>query len=176
MKQVTHRLRDGRVEVLDVPPPELRPEGVLVDVRASVVSAGTERRTVETGRKGLLAKARARPDQARLVIDKARRDGIGAAASAVRFRLDQPAALGYSSAGVVLAAGSRVTDLAPGDRVACAGAGYAVHAEVVHVPANLVRPAPGGGRASRTAPSRRSGRSRSTGSARRTSGWASASR
>ena len=61
--------------------------------------------TVETGRKSLLAKARARPDQARLVLDKARRDGLGAAASAVRFRLDQPAALGYSSAGVVLAVG-----------------------------------------------------------------------
>ncbi len=144
LKQVTHRLRDGRIEVLDVPRPELRPEGVLVDVRASLVSAGTERRTVETGRKSLLAKARARPDQARLVFDKARRDGLGAAAQAVRFRLGQPAPLGYSAAGVVIAAGSRVSDLAPGDRVACAGAGFATHAEIDYVPANLAVPVPDG--------------------------------
>jgi NADPH:quinone reductase-like Zn-dependent oxidoreductase len=44
MKQVTQRLRDGRIEVVDVPPPELRPEGVLVSVRASLLSAGTERK------------------------------------------------------------------------------------------------------------------------------------
>ena len=115
-----------------------------MDVRASLVSAGTERRTVETGRKSLLAKARARPDQARLVLDKARRDGVGAAAQAVRFRLGQPAPLGYSAAGVVIAAGSRVSDLAPGDRVACAGAGFATHAEIDYVPANLAVPVPEG--------------------------------
>jgi predicted dehydrogenase/threonine dehydrogenase-like Zn-dependent dehydrogenase len=144
VKQVTHRLRDGRLEVLEVPPPALRPEGVLVDVRASLVSAGTERRKLEAGRKGLLGKARARPDQARKVLEKARRDGIGAAAATVRHRLDTPAPLGYSAAGVLLAVGSRVADLAPGDRVACAGEGYATHAELDYVPANLAVPIPDG--------------------------------
>jgi predicted dehydrogenase/threonine dehydrogenase-like Zn-dependent dehydrogenase len=144
VKQVTHRLADGRVDVLDVPVPELRPEGVLVDVRASVVSPGTERRTLEVGRRRLLGKARARPDQVRRVLDKARREGVGAAADAVRFRLGRASPLGYSAAGVVLAAGSRVPDLAPGDRVACGGAGYANHAEVDYVPANLAVPVPEG--------------------------------
>ena len=37
------RLRDGSVDVLDVPPPGLTPDGVVVDVRASVLSVGTER-------------------------------------------------------------------------------------------------------------------------------------
>ena len=32
---------------------------------------------------------------------------------------------------------SRVSDLLPGDRVVCAGAGHAVHAELAYVPANL---------------------------------------
>ena len=137
MKQVTQRLRDGGIEVLDVPLPALSPEGVLVDVRASLLSAGTERNKVETARKNLVGKARARPDQVRQVVDKARRDGVKATFDAVRTRLDQPAPLGYSAAGVVMAVGSRVRDLAPGDRVACGGGGYAVHAEVVHVPGNL---------------------------------------
>ena len=92
---------------------------------------------MEAARQGLVGKARARPEQARAVLEKARRDGIGQAIDAVRLRLDQPSPLGYSSAGVVLAAGTRAADLRPGDRVACAGGGYAVHAELNYVPANL---------------------------------------
>ena len=136
MKQVAQRLRDGQVEVLDVPPPSVTPEGVLVDVRASLLSAGTERTKVQAGRKNLVQKARARPDQVALVLEKAKRDGIKDTVAAVRKRLDEPSVLGYSSAGVVLAVGALVHDLAPGDRVACGGA-TAVHAEVAHVPGNL---------------------------------------
>lgn len=137
MKQVTQRLRNGRIEVMDVPPPALMPHGVVVDVRASLLSAGTERSTVEAARRGLIGKALARPEQARQVLDKARTDGVRATLDAVRTRLDQPSPLGYSSAGVVLEVGSRVADLSPGDRVACAGGGYAVHAELNYVPSNL---------------------------------------
>jgi predicted dehydrogenase len=137
MKQVSQRLRDGGIEVLDVPLPALSAEGVLVDVRASLLSAGTERNKVVTARKSLVGKARARPDHVRQVVDKARRDGVRSTFDAVRMRLDQPAPLGYSAAGVVMSVGSRVQGLAPGDRVACGGGGYAVHAEVVHVPGNL---------------------------------------
>ncbi len=137
MKQVTQRLRDGRIELTAVPPPVLEAHGVIVDVRASLLSAGTERSTVEAARKSLIGKARARPEQASEVLDKARRDGIRPTLDAVRARLGQPSALGYSSAGVVVEVGTRVDDLRPGDRVACAGGGYAVHAELNYVPANL---------------------------------------
>jgi len=137
MKQVTQRLRDGRIEVLDVPPPVLQPTGVLVDVRSSLLSAGTERSKVETGRQSLLGKARSRPDQVRKVLEKAQRDGLRDTVAAVRTRLDQPESLGYSAAGIVVEVGSGVADLAAGDRVACAGAGYAVHAELDYVPGNL---------------------------------------
>src|SRR6187549_3734022 len=99
MKQVTQRLRDGEIEVLEVPAPVLGPDGVIIDVRASLLSAGTERNKVETGRKNLIGKARSRPDQVRSVIDKARRDGLRATADAVRARLDEPSPLGYSAAG-----------------------------------------------------------------------------
>jgi predicted dehydrogenase len=144
MKQVSQRLRDGRIEVLEVPPPQLRAEGVLVGVRASLVSAGTERKKVETGRQSLAGKARSRPDQLRQVLEKAKRDGVVDTVQAVRARLEQPSPLGYSAAGIVLAAGERVADLVPGDRVACAGAGYASHAEIDYVPANLAVPVPEG--------------------------------
>ena len=137
MKQVTQRLRDGRVEVLDVPAPTVSPEGVLVDVRASLLSAGTERTKVQAGRKNLVQKARSRPDQVALVVEKARRDGIKDTVAAVRTRLEDPSSLGYSAAGVVLNTGTLVRDLVPGDRVACGGADYAVHAEIDHVPGNL---------------------------------------
>src|ERR1700719_2975026 len=111
---------------------------VLVRTAASLVSAGTERASSEFARKSLLQKARMRPDLVREVLSKISRDGLAATVSAVRSRLDQPSALGYSSAGSVVAVGEGVTDINPGDRVACAGASHAVHAEFACVPRLLV--------------------------------------
>jgi predicted dehydrogenase/threonine dehydrogenase-like Zn-dependent dehydrogenase len=144
MKQVTQRVRDGQIEVMDVPVPQLTPDTVLVDVRASLLSTGTERAKVETARKSLVGKARARPDQVRQVVEKAKRDGIRETIDAVRLRLDQPSALGYSTAGVVMSVGSRVRGIASGARVACGGADHAVHAEIDLVPGNLCVPLPEG--------------------------------
>ena len=138
MKQVLQDARTGEVAVVEVPSPKLLTGCVLVRIAASLVSAGTERASSEFASRNLLQKARARPDLVRDVIDKVRRDGLFSAAQAVRTRLDQPLALGYSSAGTVIAVGEGVTDIQAGDRVACAGAGYAVHAEIACVPRLLV--------------------------------------
>jgi predicted dehydrogenase/threonine dehydrogenase-like Zn-dependent dehydrogenase len=138
MKQVLQQARTGDVEVVEVPVPRLLPGCVLVRIAASVVSAGTERASTEFASKSLWRKAQARPDLVREVIGKVQRDGIVSAWQAVRTRLDQPQAPGYSSSGTVLAVGEGITDLQPGDRVACAGAGFAVHAEVACVPRLLV--------------------------------------
>ena len=59
-------------------------------------------------------------------------------------RLDVPLALGYSSAGEILELGASVTGFKVGDRVACAGGGYASHAEIVYVPRNLMVKIPEG--------------------------------
>ncbi len=136
MKQVTQRLKDGRMGLREVPTPTIDANSVLVQVRASLLSAGTERTKVETARESLLGKARARPDQARQVLEKAKRDGIRQTVEAVRTRLEQPSPLGYSAAGIVLAVGDRVRDIAPGDRVACGGEG-AAHAQLIRVSGNL---------------------------------------
>jgi predicted dehydrogenase/threonine dehydrogenase-like Zn-dependent dehydrogenase len=138
MKQVLQHARTGEITVEEVPAPQLLPGCVLVRVAASVVSAGTERASAEFARKSLLQKAHSRPDLVREVIGKVQRDGIFSAIEAVRSRLDQPQSRGYSSAGTVIAVGEGVIDLQPGDRVACAGAGFAVHAEVACVPRLLV--------------------------------------
>jgi predicted dehydrogenase/threonine dehydrogenase-like Zn-dependent dehydrogenase len=134
MKQVLQHARTGDIAVTDVPAPKLLPGCVLVRMAASLVSAGTERAACEFAGMNLLAKARARPDLVREVIAKVRRDGIFPAVAAVRSRLDQPSALGYSSAGTVVGVGEDVTNLNLGDRVACAGASYAVHAEFACIP------------------------------------------
>jgi predicted dehydrogenase len=138
MKQVLQHARTGEITVADVPAPQLLPGCVLVRIAASVVSAGTERASSEFASKNLLQKAQARPDLVRDVIGKVQRDGILSALQAVRSRLDQPQTPGYSSAGTVIGVGDGVTDLQPGDHVSCAGAGFAVHAEVACVPRLLV--------------------------------------
>ena len=134
MKQVLQHARTGEISVMDVPRPKLLPGCLLVNIAASLVSAGTERASSEFASKGLLQKAAARPDLVREVIAKVHRDGILSAVSSVRSRLDQPSALGYSSAGIVVGVGEGISDVVVGDRVACAGAGYAAHAETACVP------------------------------------------
>lgn len=138
MKQVLQSARTGEIEVAEVPAPHVLPGCVLVRIGASLVSAGTERASSEFASKSLLQKASSRPDLVREVMSKVRRDGVLSAVSAVRSRLDQPLALGYSSAGTAIAVGEGVADIVPGDRVACAGANYAVHAEFACVPRMLV--------------------------------------
>jgi predicted dehydrogenase len=142
MKLVLQSVRTGEVRTTEAPAPQVRPGQVLVRTEASLISVGTERMVLEFARKSLLAKARARPDLLRQTLDKAQREGILPTLEAVRSRLDQPLALGYSSAGTILAVGAGATGFAVGDRVACSGGGYAVHAELVAVPTNLVAPIP----------------------------------
>ncbi len=142
MKQVIQNFRSGELEVADVPTPVCRPNGMLVRTAASLISAGTERTVVDFAEKSLLQKARSRPDLVRQVLDKMSREGVVSTVEAVLNRLDQPLALGYSSAGTVVQVGREVTGVQPGDRVACAGGGFASHAEMVFIPRNLAVPLP----------------------------------
>ncbi len=137
MKQVTQNYRTGELKVEELPPPALRPGGVLVQTACSLISAGTERSIVETAQSSLLGKARSRPDLVRQVFDTFKREGLRSTYEKVRARLDQIKPLGYSASGIVIQVGSDVRDLQAGDRVACAGGGYASHAEVNFIPRNL---------------------------------------
>lgn len=144
MKQVAQSVRNGNLEIMEVPVSKPGANQVLVRTTASVLSAGTERATAEFSEKSLLGKALSRPDLVRQVLQKIKTDGIVSAAKASLSRLDMPLALGYSSAGVVIEVGNNITGVAVGDRVACAGMGYASHAETAAVPKNLFVKIPDG--------------------------------
>lgn len=138
MKQVLQNMRDGKTSVQEVPAPAARPGMALVQTAVSLVSAGTERMLVTFAEKNLLGKAQARPDLMRQVLEKARREGVLSTVQAAFNRLDQPMTLGYSSAGTIMETGKGLEGFKAGDRVACAGGGYAVHAEYAVVPKNLL--------------------------------------
>ncbi len=142
MKQVLQSMHDGKTRVEDVPDPFVRPGTALVRTAYSLVSAGTERMVVDFAGKNLLDKVRSRPDLAKQVIDKALKEGPLTALEAVFNKLDQPMVLGYSSSGIIEAVGPGLTGFSVGDRVACAGGGFAVHAELEVVPQNLLAKVP----------------------------------
>lgn len=130
------------MDVLDVPSPQLRGVGVLVRTVASLISAGTERAAIDFAKGSLLDKARSRPDLVKQVIQKVQRDGAMQALGAAMLRLDRSIAPGYACSGTVIEASADLPEFTVGDRVACAGAGYATHAEINYVPKNLVVPIP----------------------------------
>ncbi len=154
MKQVLQNLRTGATELVDVPAPVHVPGRLLIQTRASLISAGTERMLVEFGKAGLIGKAKAQPEKVQQVIDKIRADGLLPTLEAVFNKLDEPLPLGYCNVGVVVESttdhASRITHhgsgagvsefrsfsgsvYRPGDRVASNGP----HAEYVSVPYNL---------------------------------------
>jgi predicted dehydrogenase/threonine dehydrogenase-like Zn-dependent dehydrogenase len=138
MKQVLQRLDNGQTYLLDVPVPAASGAKVVIQSRASLISAGTERMLVEFGRGNFLDKARAQPDKVRDVINKVRTDGLLTTLDAVQSKLATPVPLGYCSAGVVVDVGSSVSRFRPGDRVVSNGP----HAEYVVVPHTLVAKIP----------------------------------
>ena len=129
--------KSGEVSTHDVPAPELRRGGILVRTQYSAISAGTERATLQLSAKSLLAKAKARPDLVKQVLDYARQNGVKAAYEKVHAKLDTLTTLGYSCAGEVILVGDGVHEFRVGDRVACGGGTYANHAEINFVPRNL---------------------------------------
>jgi polar amino acid transport system substrate-binding protein len=142
MKQLLQYNRQKGPRVTEVPSPQMKGRGMLVANRCSLISVGTERQMIEVSQMSLLGKARARPDMVKQVIGKMKSEGIASTYNKVMGRLATPTALGYSSAGVVENVHAAIENYLPGDRVACAGFGYASHAEKVFVPANLTAKIP----------------------------------
>jgi threonine dehydrogenase-like Zn-dependent dehydrogenase len=105
---------DGRIRLVEQDVPALAPGTVLVEVHASLVSPGTE-----LGGWAALAAKRSAPDPD-----------------------PDPRPFGYANAGVVLAVGEGVRSVAPGQRVGCMGAGYALHTDFAVIPHNLCLPLP----------------------------------
>jgi len=137
LKQVLQYNRAKSPTLVEVPTPQMKGKGLIVNNHASLISIGTEKQMIELSQMSLLGKARRRPDLVRQVLDKVKTEGLATTYNKVMGRLNTPTPLGYSSAGVVSEVHSTVDRFAVGDRVACAGFGYACHAETVFVPGNL---------------------------------------
>jgi predicted dehydrogenase/threonine dehydrogenase-like Zn-dependent dehydrogenase len=136
MKQIVQNLKTGEVAVTEAPIPTVQRGFVQVRAAASLISSGTERLTVEAGRQSLVGRALEQPQLVKRVFDRARTEGILNTVESVRSKLGSLVALGYSAAGTVIGV-NEVSDFRTGDRVACAGLGYACHAEILSVPKNL---------------------------------------
>ncbi len=142
MKQVEQNYRSGKLRVVDVPAPRVGEGRLLVATRVSLISSGTEKQLMDLAKASLAGKAMARPDLVRRVIRNVQRDGLKPTIDKVFAKLDTPIPLGYSLAGEVIEVGRGVTGWAVGDRIACAGAGLANHADYNSVPKNLAVPIP----------------------------------
>ena len=104
---------NGRGLCIEEEMPDLGAGEVLVEVRASLISPGSEL--------GRVKKMRAEPEPAR-----------------------KPRPFGYTNAGIVAEVGVGVKQFRPGERVACMGGGYALHADWAVVPQNLCVTVPEG--------------------------------
>lgn len=137
MKQIEQNYRSGAMRVIEAPAPRAPRGGALVRTAVSLISAGTEKQIIDLARASLAGKALARPDLVQQTLRKIRNEGVAPVVRKVFAKLDTPIPLGYSVAGTVLEAGAE-SGVAAGDRVACAGAGIANHAEFNAVPRNLL--------------------------------------
>ncbi|OQW43930.1 MAG: oxidoreductase [Proteobacteria bacterium SG_bin6] len=142
MKQVL--ITGGAAQVSEVAAPMVGARSILVQVRASCISAGTEMAGVRNSGLPLYRRALKQPENVARVMTMMREQGVLNTLNRVQAKLAAGAPTGYSASGVVVALGAEVEGFSIGDRVACAGAGIANHAEYIDVPVNLAVPIPEG--------------------------------
>jgi len=142
MKQVL--IKKGKTLVEEVPTPTVSDDSVLVQVFYSCISAGTELFGISSSGESLFKKVLNQPEKVMKVFENIKKNGLGRTIQKIQSKLEEGAATGYSAAGVVLEVGKNIKDIAVEDRVACAGAGIANHAEYIEVPRNLLAKVPEG--------------------------------
>lgn len=135
MKQAL--IKKGTAVAAKIPAPQVEDDKILVKVVNSCISVGTEMSGVATSGTPLWKRALNEPQNVKKVLDKLAADGLSKTVGLVKSKLDSGTPTGYSAAGEVIAAGKNIRDIKVGDRVACAGAQCAHHAEIINVPRNL---------------------------------------
>lgn len=143
MKQVL--VKGGKVHIEEIPPPTALPGAALVRVHYSLISSGTESGFVSGGG---IASHVVRKAREPLNVEKVKRKiasiGVKGTLDIIRNKLFEFQAPGYSTAGVLVECGRGLQGFREGDRVACAGAGHASHAEYNVIPSQLLTPVPDG--------------------------------
>lgn len=136
MEQLTQNLKDGHMQLLEVPFPALGKGQIMVRNHYSAISAGTEGKTVKDARLGYIGKAKSRQEEVKKVIAAAKTHGVMKTYNMVMNKLETPNPMGYSCAGEVIEVADDIKHLKVGDFVACGGM-TANHSEIVVVPKNL---------------------------------------
>lgn len=136
MEQLTQNLKDGHMQLLEVPFPALGKGQIMVRNHYSAISAGTEGKTVKDARLGYIGKAKSRQEEVKKVIAAAKTHGVMKTYQMVMNKLETPSPLGYSCAGEIIEVADDIKHLKVGDFVACGGT-TANHSEIVVVPKNL---------------------------------------
>src|SRR4030042_29124 len=121
MEQITQKLKEGRINITEVPVPEIGSAEILVRNIYSCISPGTESSTVKAARKSYIGKAKERPEQFRQVLEKLKTQGVLQTYRAVMKKLDAYSPLGYSCVGRVIDLAPEVKEFSIGDYVACGG-------------------------------------------------------
>jgi len=93
---------------------------------------------VQSSGETLIRKALKQPENVTKVINSLKKEGLVRTIQKVQGKLEEGIQTGYSTSGVVIEVGSNINDIKVGERVACAGAGIANHAEYIEVPRNLL--------------------------------------
>lgn len=135
MKQILQYQRSGELIIEEVPVPACPSNGILVRVEYSLISAGTEKSSVDNARGSFFERAKKQPDQVKLVLDTVKQHGLHSTFNRVWNKLNSYKALGYSASGKVVE--SKCAEFKIGDRVSVGGAGLANHSEFVAIPKNL---------------------------------------
>ena len=136
MKQVI--IKDGKGMAMEVAIPKMSEYEVLVKTAFSFVSIGTELSSVHNTGKPLWRRAIENPSEVRKVLKTISTVGLNNTKNMVLGRLADGNEVGQSNSGTIVAVGANVKSFKIGDEVACAGAGFAMHAQYVSVPENLV--------------------------------------
>jgi len=130
-------IKKGEAVLEDIPAPTINDKEILVRVYYSCISAGTEIAGIKSSGKSLYRKAMDKPQYLAKVFENIRRHGLKDTFARVQSKIESKNPIGYSAAGIVLEKGRNIKNIKVGDRVACAGAGIANHAEFIAVPENL---------------------------------------
>lgn len=132
------------VVVKDSTEPGLSRGSVKIRVAFSCISAGTEISAVKGAHQSMIQRAIKHPEQVKQVVEIAMQQGIKKALGKVDSSMDKLGSSGYSISGVVVDVGKDVDEFKVGDLVSAGGAGFALHAQYVVVPKNLVVHVPDG--------------------------------
>ncbi|HLC72623.1 MAG TPA: bi-domain-containing oxidoreductase [Candidatus Nanoarchaeia archaeon] len=135
MKQLCRDTK-GNIVIEEVPAPSVEKGKVIVKTLYSLISTGTEIRTLNSTKQNYYKTLKS-PKSLLRVAKKIAAGNLKSMVTNIKGKLEELVPLGYSCVGTVMEKGSDVQEFSVGDIVACMGPDYAMHAEIIAVPLNL---------------------------------------